>query len=274
MDFDHGVVDDEHLVHIQSVGIQETVKGLGIAKLLDVDFVETLSELAPHGIEHDFGQGAQTRIVFDLVVLQLDALVLVVLANVLLTFGFVVPHPRRPPAGFLLDFQPGVDVLSEEPLTGLVKMPHLVRVLDLVPQLHCFLQFGATPRAGQSALLVAVGALGRSLQRMFGHFFLGASSTEWKGEFTLMAVRQHGMVQFTQGEDSALDDPKVDADVGVTRLRDEARMSFGVHAGFVDPRVQGGVVDVMDLLTRGHTKVSLRRFHSYPHISTTLYPRA
>ena len=72
-----------------------------------------------------------------------------------------------------------------------------------------------------------------------------------------MAVRQHGMVQFTWGEDSTLDQPKVDADVGVTRLRDEVRMSFGVHIGFVDPRVQGGVVDVMDLLTRGHMMYSL-----------------
>ena len=123
-----------------------------------------------------------------------------------------------------------------------------------------------------------------------------------------MAVRQHGMVQFTRGEDSALDDSKVEADVGVTRLRDEARMAFGVHAGFVDPRAQGGVVYVMDLLTQGHTMVQfdaigttptegvtrvervdelqgihvrldvgrffLRRFHSHSHISTTLYPRA
>ena len=70
-----------------------------------------------------------------------------------------------------------------------------------------------------------------------------------------MAVRQHGMVQFTRGEDSALDDPKVDADVGVTRLGDEARMSFGVHTGFVHPRVQGGVVNIMDLLARGHAMV-------------------
>ena len=93
MNFDHGVVDDEHLTHVQGVGIQETVKGLGIVKLLDLGLVETMSELTLHGIEHHFGQGAQTRIVFDLVVIQLDALVLVVLANVLLTFGFVVPHP-------------------------------------------------------------------------------------------------------------------------------------------------------------------------------------
>ena len=160
MHLHHGVIDDEHVTHVQGIGIQEKVKGLGIVKLLDLGLVETLSELAPHGIEHHFGQRAQTCIVFDVVVLQPDALVLVVLADVLLAFGFVVPHPRRPPAGFLLDFQPGVDVLSEESLTGLVKMPHLVQVLDLVPQLDGFLQFGAAPRPGQDALFVGVGALG------------------------------------------------------------------------------------------------------------------
>jgi len=70
-----------------------------------------------------------------------------------------------------------------------------------------------------------------------------------------MAVRQHGMVQVTRREDSALDEAKEQADVGVTRLREEARMPFGVDTGFVDPRVQGGVVDVMDLLIGGHTMV-------------------
>ena len=189
MHFHHGVVDDGHVTHVQGVGIQETVKGLGIIKLLDLGLVETLSKFAPHGIEPHFGKGPQTCIVFDLVVLQLDALVLVVLADVLLAFGFVVPHPRRPPAGFLLDFQPGVDVVLEEPLTGLVKMPHLVQVLDLVPQRRGFLQFGAAPRVGQDALLVGVGALGRSLQRTFGHFFFHTSRTEWKGKFTGMTVR-------------------------------------------------------------------------------------
>ena len=32
-------------------------------------------------------------------------------------------------------------------------------------------------------------------------------------------------------------------------------MTFGVDARLVEPRVQGGVVDVMDLLTRGHMMV-------------------
>ena len=52
-----------------------------------------------------------------------------------------------------------------------------------------------------------------------------------------------------------MDDPKVNANVRVTRLRDEARMPFGVKAGFIDPRVQGGVVDVVNLFTRGHAMV-------------------
>ena len=163
MYFYHLVVHDGHVTHVQGIGIQETVKGLGIIKFFDLGLVQTLTELAPHGSQHHFGQRAQPYIMFDFLVLQLDALVLLVLAKVLLAFGFVVPHPRRPSVGFLLDFQPGVDVVSEEPLTGLVKLPHLIDVLDLVPQVHRFLQFGGAPRTGQDAVVVGVGALGGSL---------------------------------------------------------------------------------------------------------------
>ena len=163
MNLYHGVVHDGHVTHVQGIGIQEMVKGLGIVKFFDLGLVQTLAELAPHGIEHHFGQRAQPCILLDLIVLQPDAFVLLVLAKVLLAFGFVDPHPRRPPAGFLLDFQPGVDVVSEEPFTGLVKLPHLIDVLDLVPQGHRFVQLGGAPRTGQDALLVGVGALGRSV---------------------------------------------------------------------------------------------------------------
>ena len=34
--------------------------------------------------------------------------------DVLLTFGLVVAYPLGPTAGFLFDFQPGVDVVLEE----------------------------------------------------------------------------------------------------------------------------------------------------------------
>jgi len=224
------------------------MKGLGIIKFLDSGLVEVLSKLAPHGIKHHFGQGAQTRILLDLVVLQLDALMLEVLTEILLAFGFVVPDPGWPPTGFLLDFQPGVHVVSEQSFTGLVKMPDLIDVLDLVPQLDGFVQFGSTPRTGQDALLVRVGTLGRSLERGFGHFLLDTRCTEGKGEFALMTVSQDGMVQVTWRQDFALDETKVGVDVGVTRLGNEAWMAFGVDARFVDPRVQGGDIDVMDLL--------------------------
>ena len=45
----------------------------------------------------------------------------------------------RPPTGFLLDFQPGVHVVSEQPLTGVGEMPDFVDVQDLVPELDGFL---------------------------------------------------------------------------------------------------------------------------------------
>ena len=96
---------------------------------------------------------------FDFGVLQLDAFMLEVLSKVLLAFGFVVTDPGWPPAGFLLDFQPGVDVVSQQSLTSLVKLPDLVDVLDFVSQVHRFVQFRAAPCPGQGALLVAVVAL-------------------------------------------------------------------------------------------------------------------
>ena len=165
------------------------VKGLRVIEFFDLGLVETLPELAPHGIEHHFGQSPQTSIVLDFVVLQSDALVLMVLADVLLTFGFVVAYPFGPTAGFLLDFQPSVDVVLEENLTGFWRMPDLVDVLDFVAQLNDFLQFEGAPRAGQGALVFGVCALVGSLRGRFGHFFLYAGGTERKDEFTSLTVR-------------------------------------------------------------------------------------
>ena len=45
----------------------------------------------------------------------------------------------RPPTGFLLDFEPGVDVIFKEPLAGLGEVPDFINVLDLISQVHCFL---------------------------------------------------------------------------------------------------------------------------------------
>ena len=63
------------------------------------------------------------------------------------------------------------------------------------------------------------------------------------------------MVQFTGRQDFALDESKVLVDVRVTRGEDDFRMSFGVHRLLVDPRVQGGDIDVVNFLARGDMMV-------------------
>ena len=176
VNFDKIVNDDGDVRYIEGVCVEETVKFWGVAEFFDLRFALTLSELAPHGVEHHFGQGSQIRIVLDLVVIQFNTLVLVVVVNVLAAFGFVVAHPVRPPAGFLFDLEPRVDVVSEKTLLDLEEMPHLVDVLDLVPQFDGLLKLGGAPRNGQDSLVVGVSALVGSLQRRLGHFFFHTGS--------------------------------------------------------------------------------------------------
>ena len=108
-----------------------------VIKRLDLGLVKALSKLAPHGVEHHFSQGTQPRIFLDLVVVQLDAFMLEVILDVTLFF-FFCHVVLRPPTGLLFDFQPGINVIFEEPLTGFFKMPDFVDVLDLVPELDGF----------------------------------------------------------------------------------------------------------------------------------------
>jgi len=70
LDFHEVIVDVGHVTDIQGVGIQETMEGLRVAEFHHLGLVETLPELAPHGIQHHFGQSAESCIVLDLVVLQ------------------------------------------------------------------------------------------------------------------------------------------------------------------------------------------------------------
>ena len=176
------------MAHVQSTGIQETVKGLRVVKGLDLGFVEALAKFAPHGIEHHFGQGAEPRVLLDFIVLQLDAFLLEVILNVFLFLVFGV-HSGGPPTSLLFDFQPGVDVIFEQTLTGLVKMPDLVDVLDLVPELDGFGQFRTAPRPRQDPLVIGMVAFGGSVPGTFGHFVLHTRCTEGKQEFAVMAVR-------------------------------------------------------------------------------------
>ena len=138
------------------------MEGLRVIKFFDLGFVEALAKFTPHGIQHHFGQGAEPRVLLYFVVLQPDAFLLeiVVYISLFVLFSHVL---LRPPTSLLFDFQPGVDVIFEEPLAGLVKMPDLVNVLDLVPELDGFGQFRAAPCPGQGALVVGVMAFGSSV---------------------------------------------------------------------------------------------------------------
>ena len=53
-------------------------------------------------------------------------------------FLFFCFYSGGPPTGFLLDFQPSVDVVFEETFTGFFKMPDFIDVLDFVPELDGF----------------------------------------------------------------------------------------------------------------------------------------
>ena len=71
------------------------------------------------------------------------------------------------------------------------------------------------------------------------------------------------MVQFTGRQDFALNEAKVLVDVRVTRGEDDSRMPFGVGGGLVDPRVQGGDIDVVNFLAGGDMMVE------FDYIGTT-----
>ena len=61
-----------------------------------------------------------------------------------------------------------------------------------------------------------------------------------------------------------LDEAKVLTDVDVPRLGDEARMTFGIYTGLVHPWVQGGDINVMDLLSGGDMMVQLDSIGTTP----------
>ena len=52
------VIDDGDVTNVNAVVVEETMKGFGVVEGLYLCFVQTLTKLAPHGVEHHFGQRA------------------------------------------------------------------------------------------------------------------------------------------------------------------------------------------------------------------------
>ena len=68
----------------------------------------------------------------------------------------------------------------------------------------------------------------------------------------------------TRKEYLTFDETKVVMDVCVTRLRDELGVTFWVDARLVDPGLQEGEVDVMNLLARCHVLVEFDGIGAFP----------
>ena len=176
------------------VTVQELVEGLGLSKFPDLHFVMALAKFAPHGVEHHLGQGATSGIVLHLVVIQVDAFPSRVVVKVL-GLAFLGRTAGWPPAGLFFDLQPIIDVLGEEPLSALGKMPHFVDFQHHVALLHGFVKFGGAPGARQHPLLLCVRTLpGLSVQGSVQLIF-HAGPTQWEGQFLPCAIGQDGMVQ-------------------------------------------------------------------------------
>ena len=232
------------------VAVQELVEGLGLSKFPDLHFVMALAKFAPHGVEHHLGQGATSGIAIDVVVIQVDAFPSRVVVEVL-GLAFLGRTAGWPPAGLFFDFQPSIDVLGEEPLSALGKMPHFVDFQHHVALLHGFVQFGGAPGARRRPLLVGVRTLpGLSVQGSVELVF-HAGPTQWEGQFLPYAIRQDGMVQAWGRQHGTFGQTKVRMEVHGVGGVDELRVPHGVAGVLVHPRVETGVIVVTDLFPLG-----------------------
>ena len=232
------------------VAVQKLVEGLGLGKFPHLHFVVALTKFAPHGVEHHLGQGATSGIVLHLVVIQVDAFPSRVVVEVL-GLAFLGPTAGWPPASLFFDLQPSIDVLGEEPLSALGKMPHFVDFQHHVALLYGFVQFGGAPGARQRSLWVGVRTLpGLSVQGSVQLVF-HAGPTQWEGQFLPGAIGQDGMVQAGGRQHGTFGQTKVEMEVHGVGGVDELRMPHGVAGVLVHPRVETGVIVVTDLFPRG-----------------------
>ena len=232
------------------VAVQELVEGLGLSKFPDLHLVMALAKFAPHGVEHHLGQGATSGIAIDVVVIQVDAFPSRVVVEVL-GLAFLGRTAGWLPAGLFFDFQPSIDVLGEEPLSALGKMPHFVDFQHHLALLHGFVQFGGAPGVRQRPLLVGVRTLpGLSVQGSVELIF-HAGPTQWEGQFLPCAIGQDGMVQAWGRQHGTFGQTKVRMEVHGVGGVDELRVPHGVAGVLVDPRVETGVIVVTDLFPLG-----------------------
>ena len=113
--------------HFQRVGVAyphrvNVVGGIGDEMIetrgggddLGGGLAQVFAEFAPERVEHEFGRGFLAGVLDDALRVEVDALASPVVSDVLL-FLLGSAGPTRVASRFLLDLEPGVDILGEEP---------------------------------------------------------------------------------------------------------------------------------------------------------------
>ena len=147
---------DAYVPHIVLNALVEGREFLLIAKFHDLGLVGTLTELAPHGVQHHLGQGTHTSILCDQGRIQFDTFFGLVVAEILLAFLRIVANMGRATANFIFVLQPRVDLIVRKSRHGILKMPHLMYVKNMVTFFNSFLQLWGAPRTDDLPLLVSV----------------------------------------------------------------------------------------------------------------------
>ena len=161
----------------------------------DLTLVALLPVLAPETVAHHFGERSPTRIFLDVGWLKLDSFLIEVVLDVLGTFVFIVTHPLRPSAGFLLHLEKGVDVGGEHGVGIGGKMPYFVHMLDDVPLMDGFLEFGGGPGTNETMFFFGVDATMTTFCEAFGLFLFHTLSAQGKGEFPTTTMRKDRVVE-------------------------------------------------------------------------------
>ena len=245
-DFDHLVVHDAKGLHDLRVVVQEFVESGGFRDAFDLTLVALLPVLAPETVEHHFGERPPTGIFLDVLGLKLNPFLVQVVLHVLVPFVLIVTHPLGPSTGFLFHLEKGVDVGGEHGVGIGGKMPDFVHVLDDVPLMDGFLQFGGGPGTNETTFFFGVDATMTTFCQGFRLFFFYTGSTQGEGEFPATTMRKDWMVETVGRKNLTLDESKVRSDVGATRFVEDSGMSYRVQAILVRPRVERGEVVVVD----------------------------
>ena len=186
--FNHLVTHDAKGLKFLTVIFEELVQSGWGRNGFHLTLVALLTVLAPETVQHHLGEGTMTWVLLDLVGLEGDTFLGSVIHDILSTLGFVVAYPVGPTAGLLFDFQKRVKVRGEHVIGIAGEMPHFVHVLDDIPSVNGFLQFGDRPGTHETALRWGVRTMTTSFRQWFGLFLFHAGSAEREGEFAPTAI--------------------------------------------------------------------------------------